>query len=71
MEIEEIGPMGRVAPSGGSKGGSHRWTSITKAQNYPNFIVLFFFEILTKLYVGAPWRVGTLSYRESWICPCP
>ena len=30
-----------------------------------------FWEILANLYVGAPWAVGTPSYRESWIRPCP
>ena len=29
-----------------------------------------FSENLAKSYVGAPWRVGTLSYGESWIHPC-
>ena len=29
-----------------------------------------FCENLANLYVGPPWRIGTPSYRESWIHPC-
>ena len=34
------------------------------AQHFLNFMQ-FIFENLAKSYVGAPWRVGALSYGES------
>ena len=39
----------------------------TPGPNFSHF--MHFFEILAKSHVGAPWRVGAPSYRESWIRP--
>ena len=54
--------MPRGVPSGGSKRGAPLRPKIFS-------ILCSLLENLAFSYVGAPWRVGAPSYRESWIRP--